>query len=164
MTTQPLAEPPTVSYPESTSATGSKSEKHGTNGFVLWGFIIMLIGAAIGIIGKKLVHDDIVTVVGVLISLAGMFLTVYPYLAPSPRKKNDSGSSLQPEVLKQSQPGKYLPQERNVEYLPSITERTTDLLKNSAATGVRQKEDGLHKPERTVADVKDGGENGHDPE
>jgi hypothetical protein len=149
MTTQPLADPATVSYLESTSAIGSKNEKQGTNGFVLWGFIIMLIGAAIGIIGKKLVHEDIITVVGVLIALAGMFLTVYPYLAPSPRKKNDSGPSLQPQVLAPSQPAKCLPPGSNIEYLPSITERTTDLLRNSAATGVRQKEDELTKPERT---------------
>lgn len=148
LTTQPLAEPSTVSYRKSTSATGFKSEKQRINGFVLWGFIIMLIGAAIGIIGKKLAHEDIVTVVGVLISLAGMFLAVYPYLAPTPRKKNDSVSSLQPELLTPSQPGKYLPQRSNIEYVPSITESTTGLLEN-AASGVRQKEDGLNKPERT---------------
>jgi hypothetical protein len=40
----------------------------------------MLIGVVIGVVGKKLVHEDIITVVGVLISLSGMFLTTYQYL------------------------------------------------------------------------------------
>jgi hypothetical protein len=148
MTTRPLATPDKVSDLDRTSAIGFKGKKQRTNGFVLWGVIIMFIGAAIGIIGKKLVHEDIITVVGALISLVGMFLTVYPYLAPPSRKKNDSGSSLPPEVLTQSQPGKYLPQGSNIDYLPGITERTTDLLKNPA-TGVKQNEDGFSKPERT---------------
>ncbi|GEM_PF-1922898 len=148
MTTQPLAEPVTVSFLEGTSAISSKSERQRANGFVLWGFAIMLIGAAIGIVGKKLVHEDIITVVGVLISLVGMFLTVYPYLSPSSRKKNDSGSSLRPEVLTHSQPPEYLPHGSN-DYLPSITDRTTDLLKSSVASGVRQKEDGPDESQRT---------------
>jgi hypothetical protein len=91
----------------------------------------MFIGVAIGVIGKMLVHEEVVTVVGVLVSLAGMFLTVYPYLSPSLRRIYVSTASSQPEVPTQSQPG-YLPQESSIEYVPSVTERTTDLLKNSA--------------------------------
>ena len=63
-----------------------KGEKQRANRWVLWGVIIMFIG----VIGKKLIHEEIVTVVGILTSLAGMFLTVYPYLSPSPRQKKDS--------------------------------------------------------------------------
>ena len=51
----------------------------------------MFIGVAIGVIGKKLVHDDIVTVVGILLALAGMFMTAYPYLAPSRRRLTPAG-------------------------------------------------------------------------
>lgn len=141
MTTQPIAGPATVSDLERTSAIGSKREGQRRNGLVLWGLIIMLIGTAIGILGKLLMHEDIVTVVGVLISLAGMFLAVYPFLSPSPRQKYDSSPSSQPEVLTPSQPTKSLPQGSNIEYIPSITEGTTDLLKNSATTKPRQKED-----------------------
>ena len=141
MITQPLAEHATVSDPERTQAFIFKDQRQPTNRLMLWGFIIMFIGAAIGVIGKKLVHDEIVTVIGVLVSLAGMFLTVYPYLSPSPPTKYDSSPSSQPEGLTQSQPTKYLPQGSNIEYTSSITERTTDLLKNRSATRPRQKED-----------------------
>jgi hypothetical protein len=141
MTTQPLAEYATVSDLERTSAIAHKGEQQRTNRLTSWGFIIMFIGVAIGVIGKMLMHQEMVTVVGVLVSLVGMFLTVYPYLMPSSRQKFDSTPSSQSDILIQSQPVKYLPQEGNIEYVPSITERTTNLLKNSAAVKPKQKED-----------------------
>lgn len=142
MTTQPLAELATLSDQERPSVIGPKGKAQQGNGFVLWGFIMILIGAAIGVVGKKLLHQDIVSVVGVLMSLLGMFLMVYPYLAPPRRKKSDFGASSQPEVLSPPRPTEYLPRESNTEYVPSITERTTDLLKTSTATRPGQKENG----------------------
>ncbi|HXL80597.1 MAG TPA: zinc ribbon domain-containing protein [Pyrinomonadaceae bacterium] len=142
MTTRPLAAPATLLDLERTSAIGFKREGQRGNRLTLWGFIIMFIGVAIGVIGKMLLHQEMVTVVGVLVSLVGMFLTVYPYLSPSPRQTHDSIPSSQPEVLTRSQSTKYLPQESNIEHVPSITERTTELLKNSAATRPEQKQDG----------------------
>ena len=121
--TQPLAE-----------RAASKDEMPRANSLVLWGFIIMFLGTALGVIGKMLIHVDAVTVVGVLISLAGIFLTVYPYLVPSRQKK--SASSVKPERLTQPQP-KTL-HEGKVDYLPSITERTTDLLKTPEAKPKRK--------------------------
>ena len=142
MITQPLAEHAAVARAEKTPAIISKTETQRASGLTLWGFIIMFIGVAIGVIGKMLMHEEMVTVVGVLVSLVGMFLTVYPYLSPSRRQKQDYIPSSQPEALTQSQPTRYLPPESNIEYVPSITEKTTDLLKNSAATRPRQKEGG----------------------
>jgi hypothetical protein len=141
MITQPLAEYAMVSDLERTPAITSKGGQQRTNRLTPWGFIIMFIGVAIGVIGKMLMHQDMLTLVGVLVSLAGMFLTVYPYLLPSPRQKYDSIPSSQPEIPTQSEPTKYLPQESNIAYVPSITERTTDLLKNSAPTRTRKRED-----------------------
>ena len=141
MTTQPLAEPGMVSGLERTPTIDSNDESPRGNSFVLWGFIIMFVGAAIGIMGKKLFHEDIITVVGALISLAGIFLTVYPYLSPPRRKKSSTSFSSEPKVLTPSQPKEYLPAGSNIEFVPSITEITTDLLKSSVATSSRQKED-----------------------
>lgn len=141
MTTQPLAQRTKASAVQGTADIISKDETHRPNRRVLWGLIVMLIGVAVGVIGKKLIHEDVVTVVGVLISLVGIFLTAYPYLSPSARQKNDSRSSAEPEALRQSHPPKYLPQDRDIEYVPSVTERTTNLLKNSAPTQPKQKAD-----------------------
>jgi hypothetical protein len=101
------------------------------NRLLLSSFIMMFIGVAIGVIGKKLIHEEIVTVVGVLISLAGMFLAVYSFLSPPHLRKHDSSSSSQPEVLTQSQSTTSLPPAGRIEHIPSITERTTNLLKTS---------------------------------
>jgi hypothetical protein len=103
--------------------------------------MMVLIGVAIALIGKKLMHDEFVAVFGILVSLAGMFLAAYPHLSPSRPKKYDSSPSTQPQVLTPSPPTKYLPQESKVEYIPSITERTTDLLKTSVTTSPKKKED-----------------------
>ena len=141
MITQPLADHAPVSDLERTPVIIFKDEKQGPNRLVLWGFIIMFIGAAIGIIGKKLMHEEIVTLAGALLSLVGMFLVVYPYLSPSRRQKYDSSPSSQPRVLTHSPPTKYLPQTSNIEFVSSITERTTALLENSPATKPGQKEE-----------------------
>lgn len=141
MTTQRLAKPQAVTDLGRTSIIGAKAADGRANHFVLWGFIIMLLGAAIGVVGKMLMHEDIVTVVGVLISLAGMFLVVYPYLVPSRRKEDDSSLSSQPEVLTAPQRTEHLPDGSSIEYLPSVTERTTNLLKNHASKTPRQRED-----------------------
>ena len=126
--TQPLAAHAPAADLERTPAITFKDQKQGTNRLVLWGLIIMFIGAAIGITGKMLIHEEIVTFTGALLSLAGMFLVVYPYLSPSPRQKYDASASSKPGSLTQSSPTKYLPQTSNIEFVPSITERTTDLL------------------------------------
>lgn len=140
--TQPIVEHAAVARLDETPAIIFKDEPQRANRLSLWGFIIMFIGVAIGVIGKMLLHEEMVTVVGVLVSLLGMFLTVYPYLLPSPRRKYDTIASSQPEALTQSQPTKYLPPESIIEYVPSISERTTELLTNSAATSPKEKEGG----------------------
>jgi hypothetical protein len=146
MTTQRLAKPQAVTDLRRTSTIGAKGGDERANQFVIWGFILMLIGVAIGVVGKKLLYEDIFTVVGVLISLAGMFLVVYPYLAPSRRKEDESSFSSQPEVLTPSQQTEYLPDTSSTEYVPSITERTTNLLKNSAAKRPEQTKDKEMEP------------------
>jgi hypothetical protein len=104
-----------------------EQEKARTPYWMLWGFIITFIGVAIGVVGKKLLHVDLVTTVGILISLAGMFATVYPQLSQPTRRRPRPTPSSDPEPLIQSLPTKELV-ENKIEYIPSVTERTTNLL------------------------------------
>ena len=139
MTTQPLAGPLTVSELRRKPAEISTPAHQRTNSMVLRGFILMFAGAAIGVIGKKLIQADAITVLGVLISLAGMFLTVYPFLSPV-RAKREVSSAAESEPLTQTQAPKMLRHESNTEYVPCVTERTTNLLKNSTTTSANEKE------------------------
>lgn len=140
--TQPLVNDVMVPRPEDALASGAQNETPLGNKFLLWGFIIMFIGVAIGVIGKMLIHQDIVTVVGVLVSLLGMFLSVFPFLLPSPRQRPEFTAPSRPDGLREARPSKHLPQGNSSEYLPSITERTTGLLENAAPTRTEQHEKG----------------------
>ena len=138
ITTQPLADlSATISQAERTARTPANER---ANKLMLWGFLVMFAGAAIGVVGKKLLHEDIVTVVGIVMSLAGMFLTVYPYLLPA-RAKHNTSPTPQPDELPAFQ-RESLPQEREIDYVPSITERTTNLLENRPAAAPIQKQSG----------------------
>jgi hypothetical protein len=139
MTTRPLPALDSVSDQPGTPAIGSKTGGY-RHRLTPIGFMIMFIGVAIGVVGKMLIHEEWVTVIGVLISLVGMVLTVYPYLSPSRRQKHESIVYSQPEVSPRH-PTTYLPHESGIEYVPSITERTTDLLKSAAPTRPKKSED-----------------------
>jgi len=127
MTTQGLDESMVKSNPDRVSVASRNDEKLRTSRWMLWGFIVMFVGVAVGVVGKKLLHDDIVTTIGILISLAGIFATVYPHLSPPRRRKLDANATAKPEPLIQSTPVKVLA-ESQTQYTPSVTERTTNLL------------------------------------
>jgi predicted lipid-binding transport protein (Tim44 family) len=145
MTTQPLVEHVTVFDPR--SRPGDVDNNIGNdarirpNGLLLWGMMLMFIGIAVGGTGKMLVHEDIVTLVGVLLSVAGMFLLAYSALSPSRPKRYNSSPAARPKVLTETQTPKSLSQGSNTDYVPSITERTTDLLESPAATTPAHKHD-----------------------
>ena len=99
------------------------------------GFIIMFAGVVLGIIGKKLFNIDIVSVVGVLLSVAGMFMIAYPFIFPSPRRRQDAVPRQQPGSMKPADPTKKLTQMNDIDFISaSVTEGTTDLLKTPTTT------------------------------
>jgi hypothetical protein len=93
----------------------------------------MFAGVITGVIGKMLIHVDIVTVFGILLSIAGMFMVAYPYLSPLPRRKRDVILPPNPQILTPSETTKKLPQISDLDFVSSVTEGTTDLLKTPAA-------------------------------
>ncbi len=136
--TQPLE--PTRAVNEHKSQVILHDEQQRSNRLVLWAMITMFVGVAIGVIGAKLLHKEIVTVTGVLIALIGMFLTAFPYLSPAPRKRSESSLPSPPKSLSHSQTSESLPEANEAAFIPSVTERTTDLLKDLAPTKLGPKE------------------------
>src|SRR5258705_12331115 len=70
---------------ETTSADGVQRECQPVKNVLLWGFVTMMLGAVIGVVGKKLLHQDIVTVVGIsvldAINLFRLSTTIFPNAA-----------------------------------------------------------------------------------
>jgi hypothetical protein len=104
-----------------------------TNHLMLLGFVVMFAGAAVGVVGKMLLHADAVTVVGVLAALAGMFIVVYPSLNPARRRRQALASAARPEIFLPAEPTKKLTPVNEADFIPSVTESTTDLLITSAS-------------------------------
>ena len=104
----------------------------------MWGFLLTFVGVAIGVVGKMLLHQDIVTVVGVLASLAGMLLTAYPFIRPPRPQRYDIGLSTVPGAMSPAEPTKKLSPVNDIDFIPSVTEGTTELLKVPAARSADQ--------------------------
>ena len=96
---------------------------------MLWGLIMAFGGILIALVGKMLLHQEIVTFIGVLASISGIFfIAAYPFLFPTRQNKRDIGFS-QPEALTSAEPTNKLPPMNSIDYIPSVIEGTTDLLK-----------------------------------
>ena len=104
-----------------------------TNHLMLLGFVVMFAGAAVGVVGKMLLHVDAVTVVGVLAALAGMFTVVHPSLNLPRRRRQTSASAIRPEIFLPAEPTRKLTPMNEADFIPSVTEPTTDLLKTPAS-------------------------------
>lgn len=94
-----------------------------------YGFILFFAGVAIALVGTMLLHLDIVRTVGIFTMLVGMFLIGYPIIAPPRRRKGVVEVSPPPEALPRAETTRKLPEMSDIDFVPSVTEGTTELLK-----------------------------------
>lgn len=109
-------------------AASNARDGHRTGRFVFVAFTIMFIGAALGAQGKMLLHNDVVTVVGVLLALAGMLLAAFPFLVLRP-PTGTAEPSTRVDALFRARPTMQLHDAAAFDQIPSVVENTTDLLK-----------------------------------
>ncbi len=138
--TKPLAEYNDVAGLQNTATSIPKVTRQWTRNLVLGGFVTMFIGLFLAVLGATMIHDKMITGVGMLHFLLGMFLMGFAEIWRKTRPRPVSNP--QPETLTPSQPIMYLPQESRIEQPISITDRTTSLLQHPAATNPRQQESG----------------------
>ena len=122
-------------YCRSCGASFGSEEPRPANRSALWGLIMAFMGIAIALVGKMLLHQEIVTFVGVLTAIAGMFfIAAYPLMRSSRPNKRSPGRSSKPETLAAAEPTMKLPPINAVDHFaPSVTDGTTELLKDPAA-------------------------------
>ena len=92
---------------------------------LLWSIIAVILGVALLAIGK---NYGLVSLLGLLISLAGMLLAAYGVLSPIKVMALSSRQSPESEALKQSEAELHLSPGSYPEPMASVTERTTELL------------------------------------
>lgn len=94
------------------------------------GLLSMFAGLSIAVTGSMLLHLDLVIYVGVLMNFLGMFLIGYPSVIPVGRKKPVLPASAQPDALTPAETTKKLTPVNNIDFIPSVIEGTTELLRS----------------------------------
>ena len=96
--------------------------------FVFVAFAVMFIGVAIGVVGKLVLLNPIVTTMGVLVALLGMLLSVYPYLVKRSPRRVQFDETHSPKDLHEVHATRKLPSVAAIDQVPSVTEHTTTRL------------------------------------
>jgi hypothetical protein len=99
---------------------------------VLWGTVTTGAGVAYGIVGKVMIHEDMVTGAGALVAVGGLFWLIYTFLSVSFGLAPATRSLSQPEGAPDAKTTGRLTPEMAPGIMPSVTERTTDLLANAS--------------------------------
>ncbi|MEP6944788.1 MAG: hypothetical protein ABJA02_02640 [Acidobacteriota bacterium] len=101
-----------------------------TNRRVLPGMSLAFGGIVVALFGKMVFHMDIVVLIGVLASIAGMFyIATYPYLPLALRFEPYIGPAANSDSVLPAGSTKKLPSMEPADAVPSVTEHTTNLLK-----------------------------------
>jgi predicted nucleic acid-binding Zn ribbon protein len=95
------------------------------NRVLLWGLIVIGVGVTLLVNSQ---NYEIVNWLGILVFLAGIGLAIYGAFSPAKARTLPSGQSSQTKALNLSETSSYLPPKDFSEPLPSVTERTTELL------------------------------------
>ena len=123
--TKPLAEAGELEKPPKITSQWMRN-------LMLGGFVTMFLGLFYAVIGGIIIQEKIVTGIGILVFILGMFLLGFGDLWRRTRPK--SAPNPQPEIT--SQPTVYLPEDTTNP--ASITERTTSLLNYPITTNPKQ--------------------------
>lgn len=103
-------------------------------GMILFlGIILLMIGAGVLSINKKMIHNDWVGLIGLLLVLGGPLLSAYAAISPLWRQGGKSSQATEPKGIEEL--------ESNARTLPeglpappaSITERTTNIMEHQPA-------------------------------
>jgi hypothetical protein len=115
--------PPTNTQPASRKLYQSVERKMLKR--VFWGLVICTGGLVIGVAGAKVFHQSLVSAMGALLALMGALI----FLSVLRSSTSISPQLARPKTMTSSKSTKELLPEAFSEALPSVAERTTELLK-----------------------------------
>lgn len=94
------------------------------------GLISIFAGLGIAVTGSMVLHLELIIYLGVLMNFLGMFLIVYPSIIPPRGRKPSRHIFDEPDVLTSAPPTKKLAPMSDLDFIPSVTEGTTELLRS----------------------------------
>ena len=127
------------------SAPGSKAEPVKDDKRALrrmsitlfWSIVVLFLGALLLGINKKMLHNDLVGMIGLLLTIVGPILSAYAVMSPLWRQANKSSTVTEPKLTIESESKLHTSPEGLPAPPPSITERTTNILEIEPAKTAR---------------------------
>lgn len=132
---------PAVAGPDGPAAkVTNRTLERRTNRALFWGLAVTVLGVTLLANAQDY---ELVSWLGILVFLAGAALAIYGAFSPGAAKALPSGQPSQPKALNRSKAELYLPPEDFSGPVPSVTERTTELLEveNTRTLKVKERRD-----------------------
>lgn len=93
------------------------------------GLLLAFSGIIVALTGKMLLHNDIVTYIGVVVSILGMMsIALVPMLAARRAADRRRRPAAQPKSFAPAEPTMKLPPMNAADHIPSVVDNTTQLL------------------------------------
>lgn len=103
------------------------------------GIVVLLLGAVLLGIDKKLLHSDLAGVIGLVMVIAGPILAAYAVISPLWQQSSKSATVPKPKTTVELESNTSTSPEGLPAPPPSITEQTTNILEIEAAKAPRDK-------------------------
>lgn len=115
------------------SAENEKSRLRRMSILLFWGLVTFLVGATMMGIGKRMLQDNLILMIGLLISMAGAVLAAYSVISPLWKQTSKFRQSVEPKASIESITGINTSPEGLPAPFPSVTEQTTRVLESDEA-------------------------------
>jgi predicted lipid-binding transport protein (Tim44 family) len=100
---------------------------------LFWGIVVMLLGGVLLGIDKKLLHNDLAGMIGLVMVIAGPILSAYAVISPLWQQTSKSAPVSEPKITIELESNIRTSPEELPAPRPSITEQTTNILEIEAA-------------------------------
>jgi Predicted membrane protein len=100
---------------------------------LFWGIVVLLLGGVLLGIDKRLLHNDLVGMIGLVMVIAGPILSMYAVISPMWQQASKSAPVTEPKITIELESNMRTPPEGLPAPPPSITEQTTNTLEIEAA-------------------------------
>lgn len=100
--------------------------------WITWGCLVLLFGVVLLVLNRGFIHAGLLTPLTSLLILGGVVIAMYGLLSTMIRGTYLPAKTSKPDQIKPAKPTGELPEARIPAFIPSVTERTTQLIGEEA--------------------------------